>query len=43
MAILTFVVGCMVGWYLHHFFGPQAQAFADAEKAKVEAQIKAKL
>lgn len=43
MAILTFVVGCVVGWFGHVLLGARAQAFADAEKAKVEAQIKAKL
>lgn len=42
MAILTFVVGFVVGLCITSLVH-QAQAFADAEKAKVEAQIKAKL
>lgn len=36
---IALVFGVVAGWFLHHFFGPQAQA----ETNKVVTDIKAKL
>ena len=43
---IALVVGLIAGWFLHHFYGPQAQAETDklAAAAKAEEEkIKAKL
>lgn len=47
---IALVFGVVAGWFLHHFFGPQAQAETDklavaakADAAKVITDVKAKL